>query len=60
MLYTAKGTASLVVPLASVLTASTGSWTAALVVAGAFNIAAAILALAVLLPLRVRELRLHG
>src|SRR5579872_2207383 len=56
MLYTAKGTASLVVPLASVLTAATGSWTAALTVAAVFNILAAIMALAVLLPARVREI----
>jgi OFA family oxalate/formate antiporter-like MFS transporter len=28
MLYTAKGTAALLVPLANVLTAATGSWTA--------------------------------
>jgi MFS transporter, OFA family, oxalate/formate antiporter len=56
MLYTAKGTAALVVPLASVLTARTGSWTAALVVAGIFNIVAAIMAVTVLRPLRVREI----
>ena len=56
MLYTAKGTASLVVPLASVLTAATGSWTAALGVAAIFNIVAAVMAMAVLYPLRVREI----
>ncbi|HXF35162.1 MAG TPA: oxalate/formate MFS antiporter [Candidatus Acidoferrales bacterium] len=57
MLYTAKGTASLVVPLASVLTAATGSWTAALTVAAIFNIVAAIMALVVLYPVRLREIR---
>jgi MFS transporter, OFA family, oxalate/formate antiporter len=57
MLYTAKGTAALVVPLASVLTAATGSWTAALSVAAIFNIVAAIAAIAVLYPMRVREIR---
>ncbi len=57
MLYTAKGTASLVVPLASVLTAMTGSWTAALGVAAAFNIVAAIMSIAVLRPLRVRTVQ---
>ncbi len=56
MLYTAKGTASLLVPLASVITAATGSWAAALAIAGAFNIVAAIAAIVVLRPLRVREL----
>jgi len=56
MLYTAKGTAALIVPLASVLTAATGSWTAALTVGAVFNVAAALLALAVLRPLRVYEI----
>jgi OFA family oxalate/formate antiporter-like MFS transporter len=57
MLYTAKGTASLLVPAASWITAMTGSWTAALAIAGAANIVAAVMAVAVLRPLRVRELR---
>lgn len=57
MLYTAKGTAALIVPLASVLTAATGNWTAALSVAAIFNIVAAIIGIAVLYPLRVREIR---
>jgi MFS transporter, OFA family, oxalate/formate antiporter len=57
MLYTAKGTASLIVPLASVLTAATGNWTAALGLAAIFNIAAAILGIAVLYPMRVRDIR---
>jgi MFS transporter, OFA family, oxalate/formate antiporter len=57
MLYTAKGTAALVVPLASVITAATGSWTAALSLAAVFNIVAAIAAVAVLYPMRVREIR---
>ncbi len=57
MLYTAKGTGSLIVPLASVLTAMSGSWTLALSVAALFNIVAAIISVAVLLPLRVRVIR---
>jgi MFS transporter, OFA family, oxalate/formate antiporter len=57
MLYTAKGTAALIVPLASIITAATGSWTAALSVAAIFNIVAAIAAVAVLYPMRVREIR---
>jgi MFS transporter, OFA family, oxalate/formate antiporter len=52
MLYTAKGTASLLVPLANVLTSATGSWHAVFYVAAALNIVAAIMALAVLRPLR--------
>lgn len=57
MLYTAKGTASLLVPLASVVTDKTGSWSAVLAIAAAFNIIAALMALLVLRPLRVRAIR---
>jgi OFA family oxalate/formate antiporter-like MFS transporter len=57
MLYTAKGTASLLVPLANVLTAATGSWTAVFLVAAALNIIAAFMALLVLRPIRLRALR---
>jgi MFS transporter, OFA family, oxalate/formate antiporter len=57
MLYTAKGTASLLVPLASVITAKTGSWSAVLAIAAGFNIIAAIMAPLVLRPLRAREIR---
>jgi len=53
LLYTAKGTASLLVPLANVLTAATGSWHAVFVVAAALNVVAAVMALAVLKPMRV-------
>ena len=54
MLYTAKGTASLLVPLANVLTTATGSWHAVFYVAAALNIVAAIMALVVLKPMRER------
>jgi OFA family oxalate/formate antiporter-like MFS transporter len=57
MLYTAKGTAALVVPFASVLAAATGSWTVVLALAGAANVVAAVMAVAVLRPLRLREVR---
>jgi OFA family oxalate/formate antiporter-like MFS transporter len=57
MLYTAKGTAALLVPLANVLTAATGSWTAVFIVAAVLNIIAAVMALAVLRPMRIRALR---
>lgn len=56
MLYTAKGTAALIVPLASILTAATGSWTPALIVAGGFNIVAAVMAVGLLKPLRLWEI----
>jgi MFS transporter, OFA family, oxalate/formate antiporter len=52
MLYTAKGTASLLVPLANVLKDATGSWHAVFYVAAILNIVAAIMAIAVLMPLR--------
>ena len=54
MLYTAKGTASLLVPLANVLTSATGSWHAVFYVAAVLNIIAALMALTVLKPMRVK------
>jgi MFS transporter, OFA family, oxalate/formate antiporter len=56
MLYTAKGTASLLVPLANVLTSATGSWHAVFYVAAILNIVAAVMALAVLRPMRRRAM----
>src|SRR5205807_7881509 len=56
MLYTAKGTAALLVPLANVLTAWTGNWHAVFIVAAILNIIAAVMALAVLRPLRLKEM----
>ncbi|HEX4555373.1 MAG TPA: oxalate/formate MFS antiporter [Xanthobacteraceae bacterium] len=58
MLYTAKGTASLLVPLANVLTSATGSWHAVFYVAAIANIVAAVMALAVLRPLRQKFMAL--
>jgi MFS transporter, OFA family, oxalate/formate antiporter len=62
LLYTAKGTASLLVPLSSVLTAATGNWHAVFVVAAGMNIVAALLAWFVLRPMRrlVIERSLQG
>jgi OFA family oxalate/formate antiporter-like MFS transporter len=57
MLYTAKGTGSLIVPLASVLTAMSGSWTLALTVAAVFNIVAAVISIGILRPLRILDVR---
>jgi OFA family oxalate/formate antiporter-like MFS transporter len=56
MLYTAKGTAALLVPFANVLTTATGSWTAVFLVASALNIVAAVMAIAVLRPMRRRAM----
>jgi OFA family oxalate/formate antiporter-like MFS transporter len=56
MLYTAKGTAALLVPLGNVLTAATGSWTAVFAVASALNIIAALLAVVALKPMRIRAI----
>ena len=52
LLYTAKGAAAWVVPLASVLKGYTGSWHAVFVVASVMNIAVALLAIFALKPLR--------
>ena len=54
LLYTAKGTASLLVPFTSVVTQMTGSWHAVFYIAAALNALAAILALALLKPMRLR------
>ena len=60
LLYTAKGTAALVVPYTSILTAATGSWQAVFLSAAALNIVAALLALFVLKPLRSSYLKESG
>lgn len=54
MLYTAKGTAALLVPFTSVITATTGSWHAVFMIAVVMNATAAVLALFVLKPMRAR------
>ena len=56
LLYTAKGTAALLVPLGNVLTTWTGSWTAVFVIAAILNIIAAVMALVVLRPIRQRAM----
>src|SRR5436189_2091079 len=57
LLYTAKGTASLLVPLTSTLSSATGSWHLVFYIAAAMNAVAAVLAIAVLKPARLRMLR---
>ena len=56
LLYTAKGTASLLVPLANVLQVATGSWKVVFLVAAALNIVAAVMALVVLKPMRTKTM----
>jgi len=56
MLYTAKGTASLLVPLANVLTTATGSWRAVFIIAALMNVVAAVMALVVLKPMRIKTM----
>ena len=52
LLYTAKGTASLLVPLSSVLATATGGWHAVFIVASILNAVAALMAWFVLRPMR--------
>ncbi len=54
LLYTAKGTASLLVPLGNILKAVTGSWMPIFVVAIVFDWIGGLLAFFVLKPLRIR------
>jgi len=56
MLYTAKGTAALLVPLGNVLASWTGSWTAVFVIAAILNSVAAVMAPLVLRPMRQRAM----
>jgi OFA family oxalate/formate antiporter-like MFS transporter len=59
-LYTAKGTASLLVPIGSIVAASTKSWVPIFALAVAFDFTAALLALFVLKPLRARVVARAG
>ena len=52
ILYTAKGTASLLVPLANILASRTGGWQSVFVIAAVLNAVAALMALIVLKPKR--------
>jgi OFA family oxalate/formate antiporter-like MFS transporter len=54
LLYTAKGTAALLVPLSSYVVDATGGWHEVFLIAAGMNGVAAILALAVLKPMRAR------
>lgn len=56
LLYTAKGAAAFLVPVANVIKASTGSWHMVFVITAIMNFAVVALALFVLKPLRSRQI----
>jgi len=56
LLYTAKGTAALVVPFANLAVTQFGTWDAVFIAAAFVNAVAAIMALTVLKPMRLRTL----
>ena len=60
LLYTAKGTASLIVPFANILARNTGNWHAVFYIAAGMNVIAAVMALGVLRPIRMRQMRAAG
>jgi MFS transporter, OFA family, oxalate/formate antiporter len=55
LLYTAKGTAALLVPFANIIKDATGSWVPIFQTAAALNVCAALLAMFVIKPLRARK-----
>jgi OFA family oxalate/formate antiporter-like MFS transporter len=60
LLYTAKGTASLLVPFSSMLTAATGNWHAVFIVASVMNAVAALTAWFVLRPMRHSHIKANS
>jgi OFA family oxalate/formate antiporter-like MFS transporter len=54
LLYTAKGTASLIVPISSLIAANWGGWTGVFYTLAGMNLVAAILAFLVLKPMRAK------
>jgi MFS transporter, OFA family, oxalate/formate antiporter len=54
LLYTAKGTAALAVPLANLMMVATGTWSSVLLMASACSLASGLLAKFVLVPMRKR------
>ena len=57
MLHTAKGFAAILVPLSDTLVRATGDWQMVFAIAVAANAVAAVLAIAVLRPMRAAWLR---
>jgi len=60
LLYTAKGTAALLVPFSSVITSMTGSWHAVFMLAAGMAAISALLALFVLKPMRNAHTQKHA
>lgn len=60
LLYTAKGTSALMVPLASLLVAATGTWTAVLLMVAVASVGAGLLAKLVVHPMRRRMVAPQG
>jgi OFA family oxalate/formate antiporter-like MFS transporter len=60
LLYTAKGTAALTVPLANLLTETTGTWNSVLLAASFCSLTAGVLAKFALIPMRKRLLHQFG
>ena len=56
-LYTAKGTAALLVPFGNILKDATGSWVPIFQMAAALNLCAALIAMFVIKPMRARKAR---
>jgi OFA family oxalate/formate antiporter-like MFS transporter len=54
LLYTAKGAASLIVPISSVIASNFGGWNGVFLTLAAMNMVAAVLAMVVLKPMRAR------
>ena len=57
LLYTAKGTASLLVPISAWIVTMSGSWAGVFITAASFDIIAALLALCALKPMRMLALQ---
>jgi OFA family oxalate/formate antiporter-like MFS transporter len=60
LLYTAKGTAALLVPFANIIKDATGSWVPIFQFAAALNVCAALIAMFVIKPMRARKARQEG
>ena len=58
LLYTAKGTAALLVPVANLMVGATGGWRTVFWTGAAMNVVAAIMALVILKPMRKLQLAL--
>jgi len=59
-LYTAKGTAALLVPFANIIKDATGSWVPIFQTAAALNVCAALIAMFVIKPMRARKAAAEG